>query len=83
MTNKDLLDDIKEMGQGSYRDMRVLEDGTIVGIGELMFTRAIYMDMHRYGWGRRFCFEDKAKATEEYAKLTSGDDEPVGWTARR
>lgn len=83
MKTEQLMDDIKEMGMGAYRDMRVLEDGTIIGIGELLFTRAIYMDMHLYGWGRRFCFEDKARADAEYAKLTSGDDEPTGWTARR
>jgi hypothetical protein len=48
-----------------------------------MFTRAIYMDMHADGWGRRFCFEDRALADAEYQRLTTEDAEPVGWIARR
>lgn len=83
MTDDDLIKHIKAMGEGAYREVRALADGTIVGIGELMFTRAIYMDMHAWGWGRRFCFEDKALADDEYAKLVNGDTEPVGWIARR
>jgi hypothetical protein len=41
------------------------------------------MDMNPHGWGRRFCFEDRALADAEFAKLTSEDVEPVGWIARR
>lgn len=83
MTNDELVASIIRMGEGSYREVRTLDDGTIVGIGDLMFTRAIYMDMHLYGWGRRFCFQDKALADKEYARLSDGDHEPVGWIARR
>lgn len=83
MTNDELMNSIMRMGEGSYRKVRTLEDGTIVGIGELMFTHAVYMDMHLYGWGRRFCFQDKALADTEYQKLQSGDEEPAGWIARR
>lgn len=81
MTNEQLIDRIHELG--GYIGVKMLEDGTIVGIGNLMFTRAIYMDMDLNGWGRRFCFEDRARADLEYEKLTSGDDEPTGWIARR
>lgn len=83
MTNQELMDRIMELGAGSYREVRMLEDGCIVGIGNLMFTRAIYMDMHADGWGRRFCFKDRALADAEYQRLTTGDEEPVGWIARR
>jgi hypothetical protein len=41
------------------------------------------MDCDLYGWGRRFCFEDKSLADEQFKKLTDGDTEPVGWIARR
>ena len=78
-----LIERIKRLGAGAYRELRMLEDGTIVGIGELMFTRAIYMDMNPDGWGRRFCFEDRALADQEYQRIASGDDEPTGWIARR
>lgn len=83
MTNEKLIEHIKALGGGAYREVRALADGTIVGIGELMFTRAIYMDMHLYGWGRRFCFQDKALADKEFERLSDGDHEPVGWIARR
>lgn len=83
MTNQQLMDRIMALGDGAYQEVRMLEDGTIVGIGNLMFTRAIYMDMHGQGWGRRFCFEDRALADEQYLALTTGDDEPTGWIARR
>lgn len=49
MINDELMSNSMRMGEGSYREVRTLEDGTIVGIGELMFTRAVYMDMHLYG----------------------------------
>jgi len=83
MTDQELMDHIMKLGCGAYREVRMLEDGTIVGIGELMFTRAIYMDMNRNGWGRRFCFQDKALADAEYKRLSDGDHEPTGWIARR
>jgi len=77
----DIIEEIKELGE--YRDVRLLDDGSIIAIGELMFTRAIYMDLDLNGWGRRFCFEDRDLATEQYAKIKTGDDQPTGWIARR
>ena len=68
---------------GNYLVVDFLRDGTIIGLGELMFTRAIYMDMDLNGWGKRFCFEDRDLAVQEYMKLKTGDDEPTGWIARR
>lgn len=81
MTNDELLAHIKSLG--SYREVRLLDDGCLMAIGDLMFTRAIYMDVDRLGWGRRFCFEDRALADTEFLRLQSGDEEPVGWIARR
>lgn len=72
---------IKE--SGGYLVLDFLRDGTIIGLGDLLFTRAIYMDLDLNGWGKRFCFQDKNLAVEEYMKLKTGDDEPTGWIARR
>jgi len=80
MTNKDLIDWLA--GQG-YENLRELEDGTVVGTYELMFTRAIFIDLTATGWDKRFCFQDKPLALEELAKLKTGDDEPSGYIARR
>ena len=81
MTNNELLALIESLG--AYRDVRLLEDGSIVAIGDLMFTRAIYMDVDHNGWGRRFCFEDRALADSEFLRIADGDQEPTGWIARR
>lgn len=83
MNDEALLDQIRERGMGAYQVVDYLKDGTIIGIGDLMFTRAIYIDMDLNGWGKRFCFEDKDRAAEEFMKLQTGDDEPTGWVARR
>lgn len=68
---------------GSYREVRELQDGTLAGIGKLLFTTAIYLDLEPLGWGRRFCFEDHARAEREFQALTDSDHEPTGWVARR
>jgi len=81
MTDYQLLEEITN--SGDYIEVKQLADGTIVGLGNLLFTRAIYVDMDLCGWGKRFCFEDRQLATEQFRQLTSGDSEPVGWVARR
>ncbi len=78
-----LADLVMELGGGSYVAVRVLDDGTIAALGDLMYTRAIFLDCEPLGWGRRFCFEDRALATQRFYELKSADDEPAGWTARR
>lgn len=76
-----LLEEIK--ATWNLETVRELPDGTIVGVGRLIFTVAIYMDVERDGWGRCFCFDNRALCLSEYDKLTSGDDEPTGFIARR
>jgi hypothetical protein len=80
-TENQLLRRIRE--EGSYTDVRALEDGTIIGIGDLLFTKAIYIDLSETGWGQRFCFKDAELARDEYMKLRCGDEEPKGYIARR
>lgn len=66
-----------------YQNLRVLEDGSIVGTMELMYTRAIFMGMTRHGWEKRFCYANKALALTELAKLKTEEDVPTGYIARR
>jgi hypothetical protein len=66
-----------------YENLRTLPDGTIVGTSELMFTRAIYINLNRWSYDKRFCFEDRSLAIAELAKLNTIDDEPSGYVARR
>lgn len=77
---EEFLDFLRDQG---YQNLRTLEDGTVVGSGDLMFTHALYIDLNEYGWSKRFCFEDKNLAISELNKLQSGDQEPSGFIARR
>lgn len=79
------LAELVEWLKPMYSEVRVLEDETIVALSDLMFTRAIYIGMDRHGFEKRFCFQDPARAKEEYDKLVTGDDEPPegSYVARR
>lgn len=66
-----------------YRNLKVLEDGTIIGTGELMFTTALYIGLNMTGWERRYCYQDKDALQRSLDELKTGDDEPTGWIARR
>lgn len=66
-----------------YMDARVLPDGTVIALLELMTTRSICLDCNRDSWERRFCFSDRALATEWFYKLQSSDEIPTGYVARR
>lgn len=78
--NQELIEFLREQG---YENLRELPDETVVGTLELMYTRAICIGLNRWSWEKRFCFENKELALEELAKLTTGDDEPTGYIARR
>ncbi|KVO05602.1 hypothetical protein WJ69_23160 [Burkholderia ubonensis] len=80
MTNVELLEHIASQG---YTELRELPDGTIVGLGRLLFTTALYVDLDAEGWARRYCFERRADAARELATLQSGDDVPTGFIAQR
>lgn len=81
MTNEELIKNLKE--EGYYLEIRELEDGSIAGLGELFYTRAIYTNMNNGGYEDRYCFSDREKANEEFWKLKDIDSEPVGYTAKR
>jgi hypothetical protein len=63
---------------------RQLDDGTYVGVGRLMFTVAVFIGVGPITpYRRRYCFASLLGAMGAYAELQTGDDEPVGWVARR
>lgn len=68
---------------GGYIDVRVLPDGSIAAVGELLTTRAIFLGCNAWGWERRFCFSDRALALQEFSKLQSEQDMPQGFIASR
>ncbi len=64
-------------------EVKVLADGSVAMLHDLLFTRAIHLGCNSWGWTARFCFEDRARANTEFAKLVSEFDEPTGCVARR
>lgn len=66
-----------------YMAARVLPDGSVAALLQLVYTRAICLGCIREGWATRFCFEDQKLADRRFAALASEDDEPAGYVARR
>lgn len=75
--------DILESVRPLYAMVRVLPDGSIAGLHDLLYTRAVFLGVNLYGWTKRYCFEDRALATRRFHELASEDDIPEGYTARR
>lgn len=73
----------KQLLAEGYLRTRVLSDGSVAAVGDLMFTRALFLGCTPYGWERRFCFEDHELAMKRFEELQSEDDEPAGYIAKR
>lgn len=67
----------------NVEQIRRLEDDTIVAIGELAFTRAIYVGLERHGFERRYCYNDFEGAVHQFQALRTGDDVLTGYIATR
>lgn len=76
---KDIVESLRPL----YGDIRVLPDGSIAGLHDLLYTRAVYTGLNLYGWAKRYCFEDRALALQRFNELQSEDDVPAGYVARR
>lgn len=74
---------VAEALEGEYMRVRILPDGSVAALDDLLYTRAIYLGVTRESWARRFCFEDRALASQRFVELESEDDEPHGYVARR
>jgi hypothetical protein len=88
MTRKSILTEAEEellfyLSDQGYDNLRMLDDGTVVGTLDLLYTRALYIGLNRHGFEKRFCFQDRSMADGEADKLVTGDDEPTGFVARR
>jgi hypothetical protein len=88
MSNKGILTEAEEellfyLADQGYDNLRMLDDGTIVGTLDLIYTRAMYIGLSRSGFEKRFCFKNRSMADSELEKIVTGDDEPTGYIARR
>ena len=67
-----------------YHNVRELPDGTIAATRDLLYTRALVIDLDRWGYAHRYCYEDRSLADQACLALTSGDDAPLsGFVAER
>jgi hypothetical protein len=66
-----------------YLDSRVLDDGTVAVLQDLLFTRALVLGCNRDGWSSRFCFENRDLANQRFRELKTEDDVPEGHIANR
>jgi hypothetical protein len=66
-----------------YFNVRYI-DGGYIGLIRLLYTTALCIDLHRYGYETRFCYQDRARAVDACNALQSIDDLPLpGYIARR
>ena len=64
--------------------VRVLDDGSIAIIDDLLTTRSVILGVDDWTWARRFCFSTRHLADEFFNSLKSADDVPNGgYVARR
>lgn len=66
-----------------YQRVRLLPDGSVACLGRLLYTTAIFLGCDRWGFSKRFCFEDHALAAQRFEELQGEDTEPAGYIARR
>lgn len=67
-----------------YSNLRILPDGCICGLSELLFTTALHIGLNAYGWERRYCYPEKEKALLALEALEHEDAEPLaGFVASR
>lgn len=72
------------MERQGYFSLRELEDGTVVGLGKLLYTTALFIGLNSTGWERRYCYPEEQQAQKALGCLQTGDDEPArGYVAKR
>lgn len=79
MTDQQLLDYLSQEG---YTDLRVLEDGSIVGVLKMLYTYGTVVDLDKYGSAGRVCWPTYEQAAH-FARTMKTIDEmpPPGYTA--
>jgi len=62
---------------------RVLNDGSIACMFDLLFSRAIVLGVHSMGYETRYCFESKRVAAFKFAQLRTRHEKLDGYVAKR
>lgn len=83
MSDAEAEAEFREMLERDYMHVRLLADGVWIGLIEMLYTTALCVGLDRYGYERRYCYEDGHIAFLELQKMQSGRDVPRGWIAAR
>lgn len=62
---------------------RVLDDGSVACMFDLLFSRAVAVGCTRETYAYRYCYESKRKAAFVFLKLRSQREEPDGYDVKR
>jgi hypothetical protein len=75
---------LQELRESNYENLRVLDDGTIIGTINFIYTRGLCIDLNQDSWGHRYCYAERSMATAACLAMKTGDDEPLpGYVAQR
>lgn len=75
---------LKYLRDNGYKDLKVLENGTVVGTCDLMFTRGLCVGLDWLSWESRYCYEDRELASRAAAAYVDDDELPLpGYIATR
>jgi hypothetical protein len=70
--------------ENKYKDVKVLDNGTVIGTIDLMFTRGLCVGLNWDGWESRYCYEDRELASRAASEMVSDDHPPLpGYIAQR
>lgn len=79
MSEQKLLELLEREG---YTDLRVLDDGSIVGVIKMLFTWGTVVDLEQHGHGGRVCWPTYEQAAHFARTMVTIDEEPPeGYTA--
>ncbi len=79
MNESELLTFLEKEG---YQNLKVLEDGTLVGTENLIFSTALYVGLTEFSYKKRYIFETEKKALTALNLLKAGWEEPAGYVQR-
>ena len=60
-------------------ECRQLEDGTIIGVGPMVFTWALYVGLSMSSYDRRYCYEGFSSAVIAARTWDGSGDPPGSW----
>lgn len=76
--------EIIEVLKGQYLEVRILPDGTVAAVCELLTTRSVLLGCDEHSFKRQFCFADRDLASDFFQAVTSENEVPQGgYVARR